>query len=64
VGQSVRVTIKALGIDLAGKVREVAPLADTLGGDVVYATTIDLLDAPPPTLRAGMSVDVRFLSKK
>ncbi len=64
VGQSVRVTIKALGIDLAGKVREVAPLADTLGGDVVYPTTIDLLEAPPPTLRAGMSVDVRFLSKK
>jgi hypothetical protein len=37
----------------------IAPLADTLGGDVVYKITIDL-DAPPAGLRAGMSVEVQF----
>ena len=32
---------------------------DTLGGDVVYQTTIDL-DTQPAALRPGMSVDVTF----
>jgi hypothetical protein len=38
----VTVFIKALNQDVAGKVSAIAPLADTLGGDVVYKTTIDL----------------------
>jgi hypothetical protein len=58
-GQAVSVTIKALNQDVNGKVLSIAPLADTLGGDVVYKTTIEL-DELPPGLRAGMSVDVRF----
>jgi HlyD family secretion protein len=59
VGQAVRVKIDALNQDTAGKVLEIAPLADTLGGDVVYKTTIEL-ESPPPGLRAGMSVEVQF----
>lgn len=59
IGQTVTVLIKALNQDVAGRVSEIAPLADTLGGDVVYRTTIDL-DAYPPGLRAGMSVEVQF----
>ena len=59
VGQAVTVKIDALAEDVAGKVLEIAPLADTLGGDVVYKTTIDL-ESPPPGLRAGMSVEVNF----
>lgn len=59
VGQTVTVTIKALGQDVTGKVVLISPVSTTLGGDVVYKTTIDL-DSIPDGLRAGMSVDVAF----
>jgi multidrug resistance efflux pump len=59
IGQTVQVTIKALNQKVTGHVRDISPLASTLGGDVVYKTTIDL-DSPPPGLRAGMSVEVQF----
>lgn len=59
VGQPVTVVIKALNEDVTGKVSEISPLADTLGGDVVYKTNIEL-DSQPAGLRAGMSVDVQF----
>ena len=59
VGQKVTVLIKALNQEASGHVTQIAPLADTLGGDVVYKTTIDL-DALPEGLRPGMSVEVQF----
>jgi multidrug efflux pump subunit AcrA (membrane-fusion protein) len=59
VGQPVSVLVKALNQTVAGRVSEIASLSDTLGGDVVYQTTIDL-DAQPTGLRPGMSVDVTF----
>jgi HlyD family secretion protein len=59
IGQPVTVSIKALNQEVAGRVSDISPLASTLGGDVVYKTTIHL-DAIPPELRAGMSVDVQF----
>ena len=59
VGQPVSVLIEALNQQVAGVVAQIAPLAETLGGDVVYKTTIDL-DSLPPGLRAGMSVEVQF----
>jgi HlyD family secretion protein len=59
VGQPVTVVIKALNQTVAGHVKAISPLADTLGGDVVYQTTIDL-DTPPAGLRAGMSVVVQW----
>jgi len=59
VGQPVTVSIKALNQDVTGRVSEISPLADTLGGDVVYKTTIEL-DEQPSGMRAGMSVDVQF----
>lgn len=61
VGQPVTVYVKALDERVAGRVSVIAPLADTLGGDVVYKTTIDL-DTLPPGLRPGMSVEVQFES--
>jgi HlyD family secretion protein len=61
IGQAANVTIKALNQDVMGHVTEISPLADTLGGDVVYQTIITL-DTIPDGLRAGMSVDVRFNS--
>jgi multidrug resistance efflux pump len=63
LGQKVTVTIKPLGLDVSGYVKSIAPLADTLGGDVVYKTTI-VLDSYPPGLRAGMSVEVNFAPKE
>ncbi len=60
LGQSVSVLIKPLNQTIAGKVTKIASLADTLGGDVVYKTTIELASLPAG-LRAGMSVDVQFL---
>lgn len=58
-GQTASVFIKALGLNINGTVADVSPLADTLGGDVVYQTVIDL-DSRPEDLRAGMSADVVF----
>jgi HlyD family secretion protein len=59
IGQTANVTIKALNQNVTGHVSEISPLANTLGGDVVYQTYIDL-DTIPSGLRAGMSVDVQF----
>ncbi len=59
VGQPVTVFVKALNQNVSGSVSEIAPLADTIGGDVVYKATIDL-DSIPEGLREGMSVDVTF----
>jgi len=59
VGQPVRAFIKALGQEVPGRVSDISPLADTLGGDVVYKTTI-ALDELPAGLREGMSVEVQF----
>jgi len=59
VGQTVRVVVKALNQELNGRVLAISPLATSLGGDVVYQTTI-ALDSFPDGLRAGMSVEVIF----
>lgn len=59
VGQPTTVLIKALNQNVSGKVSEISPLADNLGGDVVYTITIDL-DTSPQGLREGMSVEVQF----
>ncbi len=59
IGQKADVFIKALGETVKGRVTEIAPLADVLGGDVVYQTTIELEEIPEG-LRAGMSVEVTF----
>jgi HlyD family secretion protein len=58
-GQPVIVYIEALGQEVDGQVIRVAPLADILGGDVVYKTLIEL-DEIPEGLKAGMSVEVSF----
>lgn len=62
VGQPVTARIKALGLEVNGHVTAISLLADTLGGDVIYKTTIEL-DSIPADLRAGMSVDLQFASE-
>jgi multidrug efflux pump subunit AcrA (membrane-fusion protein) len=59
IGQPVTVFVKALNQDMTGHVSKISPLADTLGGDVVYKTTVEV-DTRPDGLRAGMSVEVQF----
>ena len=59
IGQAVMVTVKALGSTITGKVTSISPVSDTIGGDVVYKTKIEL-DSLPEGLRAGMSVDVQY----
>lgn len=59
IGQNVSIFIEALGQSVSGHVTEIAPTAESLGGDVVYKTII-ALDEIPPGLRSGMSVEVQF----
>ena len=59
-GQPVSVRVDALGETISGEVINISPVASTLGGDVVYKTTIRLEKPYPEGLRAGMSVDVQF----
>lgn len=59
VGQAAKVTVKALGQTVSGKVSAIAPLAEKLGDDVVYRTTVEL-DGKLAGLRAGMSVEVEI----
>jgi multidrug efflux pump subunit AcrA (membrane-fusion protein) len=59
VSQAASVYVKALNQNVPAHVTAIAPLADTLGGDVVYQVTL-ALDTPPDALRAGMSVTVTF----
>ncbi len=58
-GEEVTVRVKALELDITGMVAEIAPMADSLGGDVVYQTIINL-DEVPEGLLPGMSVDVKY----
>ena len=58
-GQKASVLIKALNQTVTGTVKEISPLADTLGGDVVYKCVIGL-DSQPEGMYSGMSVDVQF----
>jgi multidrug efflux pump subunit AcrA (membrane-fusion protein) len=57
--QQVTISFIALNQDVNGKVEAISPLADTIGGDVVYKAII-ILDEFPTNIRAGMSVDVFF----
>ena len=59
IGQAASISVKALNKNLSGTVSAIAPMADLLGGDVVYHTIIELQEIPAG-LMAGMSVDVLF----
>ena len=59
VGQAATISVEALNQELTGQVSGIAPLPETLGGDIVYRVTLDL-DSWPANLRAGMSVEARF----
>ena len=62
LGQSVDVTIEALDVTVTGKVVRISPLAEIVGGDVVYPVTIEL-DEQPEGLLWGMSAEVEIQTK-
>jgi HlyD family secretion protein len=59
IGQACTVSIEAIGESIPGHVLSISPLPTTLGGDVVYAVTVEL-DSMPEGLLAGMSAEVAF----
>ena len=62
IGQTVNVNIKPLNITVTGKVIQVSPISETVGGDVVYPITIEL-DKQPAGLLWGMSAEVEIQTK-
>jgi RND family efflux transporter MFP subunit len=59
IGQPATVFIEALGDEFPGKVIAIAPISNTIGGDVVFKVTIQL-DEQPQDLLWGMSTDVEI----
>jgi multidrug resistance efflux pump len=57
VGQQATVTVEPLGVDVGGRVQQIAPEATTIGGDIVYRVVV-ALDEQPSGLRWGMSAQV------
>jgi multidrug resistance efflux pump len=59
IGQSVNVYIEALDLTVTGKVAQISPISETVGGDVVYPVTIEL-DEQPQGLLWGMTAEVEI----
>ena len=59
IEQNVTVFVDALNAEIKGHVTNISSVADTLGGDVIYKTTI-ALDELPEGIRSGMSVTVHY----
>lgn len=57
IGDPANIMVDALGQEFSGKVVNISPLANTLGGDVVYEVTLDF-DEQPADVRSGMTADV------
>ena len=57
IGAPANIFIEALNKDFAGKVIDIAPKADTVGGDVVFKVTI-AFDQQPQDVLWGMSAEV------
>lgn len=62
VGQRAEVYIEALDLTVTGKVIRISPIAETVGGDVVFPVTI-ALDKQPEGLLWGMSAEVQIQTK-
>jgi HlyD family secretion protein len=62
IGQPVDVYIEALDATVTGKVIRISPIAETVGGDVVYPVTIEL-DEQAEGLLWGMTAEVQIAVK-
>lgn len=59
IGQNVDVYIEALGVTVQGEVIRISPIAETVGGDVVFPVTIELSEQPKDLLW-GMTAEVQI----
>ena len=57
MGDSANISFEALNENISGRVIRISPIADIVGGDVVYKVTIEL-DDQPKGLRWGMTAEV------
>jgi len=62
IGQTANIYIEALDITATGKVVQISPVSETVGGDVVFPVTIEL-DEQPAGLLWGMSAEVEIQIK-
>lgn len=62
IGQRVQVYIEALDTTVTGKVVRISPIAENVGGDVVFPVVIQL-DEQPEGLLWGMSAEVEIETK-
>lgn len=62
VGQDVSIYIEALDETITGDVLRISPIAENVGGDVVFPVTIDL-DGQPDGLLWGMTAEVEIQTK-
>jgi RND family efflux transporter MFP subunit len=63
IGQPATVYVEALGEEFPGEVTAISPISSIIGGDVVYAVTINLNDQPA-NLLWGMSADVEIQTEQ
>ena len=57
IGDPTNIFVEALNADISGRVVSISPIADAVGGDVVYKVTISL-DKQPNGLLWGMTTEV------
>ncbi len=57
IGSPAKISMESLNQTFTGKVTSISPIADTIGGDVVYKVTI-VFDEQPQNLRWGMTAEV------
>ena len=57
IGEPANILVEALNADIAGKVISISPIADMLGGDVIYTVTLSLAEQPEGLLW-GMTAEV------
>ena len=63
IGDVANIFVEALDENITGNVIRISPIADTVGGDVVFKVTIDL-DEQPQDLLWGMTAEVEIQSGK
>ena len=61
IGDAANIVIEALNKNISGKVIRISPIADTVGGDVVFKVTI-APDTQPDGLLWGMTAEVEIQS--
>jgi RND family efflux transporter MFP subunit len=59
LGAPVQINVEALGSSFRGRVVSISPVADTVGGDVIFKVTI-AFEEQPQGLRWGMTAEVQI----